>query len=157
VKLRVVGAPSSVFLSALDPVEGGCSEVDSAAIGGSSVGNSLTCSPSRDTPVIAEYVLNKRVAFLQLTAGVDDRSQSPSPILVRVLVDGRVAAERKVPFGQAAALKVPVNGALRLRIEVTAPDLPAECCPTSPTAILGDARLVGAADAIDALVQESTP
>ena len=153
--LQVVGAPSSVFLAELDPVESGCGTVEEATINVSAVGPSLECQPYGDEPRTAEYLLNRRVAYFEATAGIDDRTAAPSPSIVRVVVDGAVAAEERIEFGATTPLRVPAAGGLRLRIEVAPADPTDECCPDRPDVILGDARLVGGPDAIDALIAES--
>jgi hypothetical protein len=154
--LQVAGAPSSVFLADLEPVESGCGTVDSATVNASDVGPSLDCQAGSDQPTVAEYLLNRRVTFFEATVGIDDRTSAPAAAVVRVLVDGAVAAEQRIEFGAATPLRVPVSGGLRLRIEVVFADPTGECCPDRPDVILGDARLVGGPDAIDALIAESS-
>lgn len=153
--LQIAGAPSSVFLAELEPVESACGTVDEAAVNGSPVGPSLQCQPYADEPTAAEYVLNRRVSYLEASVGIDDRTSAPTAALVRVLVDGAPVFEERIEFGAATPLRIAVTGALRLRIEVGPADPSGECCPERPDVIVGDARLVGGPDAIEALIAES--
>ncbi len=153
--LQVVGAPSSVFLAELEPVESGCGTVDTATVDAVALGPSLECQSGSDEPTVAEYVLNRQASYLEATVGIDDRTTAPSAVAVRVFVDGAPAFDQRVEFGTATPLRVPVVGALRLRIEVAPAEVSYECCADSSSAILGDARMVGGPDAIDALIAES--
>ena len=154
VTLTVAQAPTSVFLSALDAVDNDCS-TGQATVNGTPYPEAFTCNVNPTRPAVLEYVSNRRASLIQATIGLSDRGEPAFPGLYRVFVDGTLAAEQTVPFGQAAELSVPVAGALRVRIEVYAVGDPNTCCGSGARAVLGNARFVGAPDAIAALIAES--
>ena len=155
--LTVAKAPSSAFLSALNAVDSDCSTDTSATIDGQPFANSVTCSPSQGSaePTSAEYVLSHKANRFEATFGQSDRGTTGLTVTFRVLVDDRVVSTSTAGLGQKVPVGVDVTGGLRLRIELTVsgghPD-----DYGSASAVLGDARLLGAPDAITALVAEST-
>lgn len=154
VTLVVAQSPSSVFVGELQTVESDCSGGE-GTVDGQSFAEALVCTPGDEEPVVVEYALSRRAGRFEATFGVDDTSPDTLPVTLRLLVDGRVAATSQATFGEALPVSVDVRGGLRLRLEVSLVRPPAECC-SSVTAVLGDARLVGAPSDIDALVADGT-
>lgn len=143
--LRVSAAPSSVFLSTLNPLTSNC-RTGSAKAGGKDLNQSITCTVGSGTnprPATADYTLSGRADGLVATVGISDDSVTGSTANVRVLGDGRPLGTVDVSFGQTKSLEASTAGVIRLQFEVSG----------SPNVrvVLGDARLIGSPDGISSL------
>lgn len=154
VGLVVAEPSSSVFLDQLSAVQSNCS-ADAVYVGGIERQHSLVCEPEEGSPAEVDYVLNRRVSEIQLTVGVGDTGATDTPVVFRVLVDGRTAFSATLPFGSAKAVSVPLDGALRLRLVAAVPRQGASA--QQVVAVFGSARLVGGSSSIDALTAEAHP
>ena len=141
-QVTVAGPPSSVFLTDLD-AQGGCSTGE-AASNGTTYTHALTCSAG-SAPRATTYLLDRLGTTLDGTLGVLDRGDTGFTGRVVVRGDGRELFSGDVRFGAATPFSVPVGGVLQLSVEVVATS------GTSGSVVLGDARVVGAPDAIDTL------
>lgn len=142
----VVGDPGDALtLASVNSVDrDDCGTVDSATVNANSVGNSVQCEPSSSAAYV-EYSLSRQAAAMEATVGTDDRG-GRGPAHVLVLGDGRELAVADVWLGQSVPIRADLNGVVRLRIEVTTSD-----SKQAPTVILGDARLLGLREGLDAI------
>ncbi len=141
-----VGDPGDALtLASVSHVErDDCRTVDSASVNGQPVGDSLRCTPGRD-PAYIEYSLARNAATLEALIGTDDRGGTGAATIT-ILGDGRVLSSTPVSLGHSEPVRVDLNGVMRLRIEVATPET-----KQRPTAILGDARLLGLPQGLDAI------
>jgi hypothetical protein len=146
VNLTVAAPPSSVFLSALDPVEGSCS-TGQVTVAGQQFADSLSCRAGR-SPVEVAYSLEGRATLLQGAVGLSDRAGTGPAVQFRVTGDGNVLLDETVGFGEARPVSIPVAGILRLvvTVELASPDF-----QTAPVGVFGEMRLVGSPADIDIL------
>jgi hypothetical protein len=153
VTLTIAGPPSSVFLSALDPVEGSCS-VGDANVAGTPLPDSLTCSARRDG-VEVSYGLNGRVVALEGGFGLENTEGTSPPMRVRIFdQNGTVLVDQTVGFGELRPIATGLGGALRITIEVTLTG-PEASLDDPPVGVLAQIRLIGSPADIDALIAES--
>lgn len=156
VTLMVAAAPSSVFLTAVEPVVDDCYD-DEVSVDGQPVSNALVCEETFDgDPRAMEYALNREVSRLRAVLGQSDRAATGRTARFRFLADGDEVARYDVAFGERRQVEVQLEGVLRLRIEVGEINRPQECCDDELTAVLGEARLIGAPAAIDRLTDDSS-
>lgn len=144
-----VGDPGDALtLASVSQVErDDCGTIDSASVNGKPVGDSLRCTPGSD-PAYVEYSLARHAAALEALVGSDDRGGTGTGT-VTILGDGRVLSSIPVAHGRSEPIRVDVAGVMRLRIEATTPDT-----DQRPTVILGDARLLGLPDGLDAIAAQ---
>ena len=150
--LTVAAAPSSVFLSALRPVSSNCSTSSSESVNGTALSDSVICQVAAGNTATADYVLNRHVSTLTMTAGQRDRSPTGFVMNLQVLADGQQVVGQRIVFG-TATISVPVDGVLRLSVRVTTEAQ--QGVSMAPTVVLGSAKLIGAPAAIDLLLAES--
>jgi hypothetical protein len=148
--VTVAGPASSIFLSELRAIEGGCS-TGAAAINGTTYQDSLSCSPSsyRDQEQVSTYLLDRRTSSVEGFIGVGDTSEPGLTVDVRLVGDGRVLFSGTLRYGEATPFTADTRGVLRLEIRYLATSQ-----DQSGTFALGDARAVGAPDDITALDDE---
>lgn len=152
VVLIIAAPPSSVFLTALSPTEGGCSN-RTESISGQEFASTLACSATTSgQPRSTVYVLGRKATTFEATFGQSDRAAPGATVRVRIFVDDRVVVDESIGHGQAKPISVDVTNALRMRIEATA------TAPTgytsTPTVLLGSGRLIGGPSEIEALTKE---
>lgn len=145
----VVGDPGDALtLAAVKSVaDDYCRSVDSATVNGTAVGDSIACKPGRKV-AFAEYALSRQAAALEVLVGTDDRGKTGAARVV-VFGDGRELAAADVWLGQSVPIRADLNGVMRLRIEVSTADT-----EQNPTVILGDAKLLGLPDGLDAIAAQ---
>lgn len=148
-ELVLADAPSRVFLGQLEPVDSDCA-AETVNVDGERREDALVCDPGGGSARM-EYVLNRRVSVLRATVGLADRSASDARVSFRVVVDGREAAAETVGLGTVESVIVPVEGALRVRLEAER-----VAGGQDARAVWADAALQGGREAIDALVAESS-
>jgi hypothetical protein len=152
VVLTVADSPSAVFLADLRAVTGTCT-IDDSTIAGTAFPSGIVCKPNLDRVVSAEYILNGRVSMFEATVGLADRGQIDVPVTFRVLADNVVFHETTLGFGASEPLSIPIQGKLRLRLDVVrAAALDAS---GDVRAVWGNAKLVGSSTDIDDLIAES--
>ena len=144
-----IGDPGDALtLASISQVErDDCRTIDSASVNGNPVGDSVRCTPGRD-PAYIEYSLARHAAALEALVGTDDRGGTGTGT-VTILGDGRVLSSATVAHGRSEPIRVDVTGVMRLRIEATTPD-----ANQRPTVILGDARLLGLPEGLDAIAAQ---
>jgi hypothetical protein len=152
VAVTVSEAPSSVYLSQLRRLTGGCSSA-LEALNGREFAKSVQCSATTK-PQLSEWLINRAGDELAGTLGVPDDGPADAAVRIRILADGVEVGAFSASYGKPTDFAVPVTGALRLGVEVTAVNMP-ERNSSSWYAVLGDARLLGSSTAIDALTDES--
>ncbi|HTM83745.1 MAG TPA: PASTA domain-containing protein [Mycobacterium sp.] len=142
----MVGDPGDALtLASASPVDrSNCGTLASATVNGTAVGDSITCDSGKKTAFI-EYALSRHAAGLETVVGTSDSGRTGAAHLV-ILGDGRELASADVWLGQSVPIRADLTGVLRLRIEVTTEDT-----RQNPTVILGDARLLGLPDDLDAI------
>jgi hypothetical protein len=124
-----------------------CGTVDNVTINGANVGDSVRCEPG-EKPAFVEYALSRQAAALEATVGTDDRGKT-GPAHVVVFGDGRELASADVGLGLSTPIRADLNGVMRMRIEVTTAD-PKQ----SPTVILGDGKLLGLPEGLNAIAAQ---
>jgi hypothetical protein len=140
VTVTIAGPASSMFLSELDALEGGCSS-GPAAINGTTYQDSLSCSASSSgsDERVTTYLLDRLTSSVEGVAGIDDGSDPGLTVDVRLIGDGRVLFTGTLRYGEATTFTADTRGVLRLEIgyRTTSED-------ESGSFALGDARAVGA-------------
>ncbi|MFC9351702.1 PASTA domain-containing protein [Arthrobacter sp. NPDC057013] len=149
--LTVAGAASSVPLSSLKAT-GDCGAVSSGTVNGTAVTDGVRCSARKEAETTF-WILGRKAAQLKATVGIDDTEPEESRVHVRILADDKVVLDRELGYGESANLDADVAGALRLDIEAT--KVGGSESFSSESVLLGNAVLLGSADAISAL--GSTP
>ncbi len=146
VVLEVAAPPSSVFLTSLEPVDGGCS-TGTGSVNGTSSDAALSCSEGYDDEAAAGYDLGRRADRFRATAGISDAGDVGAQVRLRLVVDGAERLSVELAFGAATPIDIDVAGGLRLEIFVQ--DIsPDNGGYDTPEAMLLDAALLGAPDAI---------
>lgn len=145
----VVGDPGDALtLSAVSSIDdNSCSTVDSATVNGTSVGDSVECD-SGSKVAFVEYSLSRQAAALEALVGTDDRGGTGAARVV-VFGDGRELASANVWLGHSVPIRADLNGVMRMRIDVTTADK-----EQNPTVILGDAKLLGLPDGLNAIAAQ---
>jgi hypothetical protein len=113
-------------------------------VNGKTVGQSVQCRPGKN-PAVIEYAVSRNAAALEAMVGTNDRGGTGGAT-VRILGDGRVLATVNVGIGHSEPIRVDLRDVLRLRIETVTSDQ-----EHSPKVVLGDARLLGLKEALDAI------
>lgn len=145
--------PSSVFATQIEPIDSGCGTYE-ASVDGRHLDEALVCSVSAgsEDPTIQEWVINRDITAMTFSLGQDDAGTTGFRLTARVYADDTLIKEGAVDFGSTTAFDVPINQAIRLRIELSASAT--ECCE-SVDGVLVDARFLGSPDAIDELIEAS--
>ncbi|MDQ1713562.1 MAG: hypothetical protein QOE45_3012 [Frankiaceae bacterium] len=141
VLVRVAGEPAAVFLDALSATSGGCSS-GSARLGTRDVDHSLLCN-AYGTANTVGYGLNGEIDGFQATVGLVDAADATSSARVRVLADGAVLLDVRVAGTATRSVSLSVRNRRSLVLEVTTG------ANDSVVVAFGEARLLGAVDAID--------
>lgn len=153
VTLTVAEAPSSAYLSKLEPVASDCS-IDTLNVGGRSRSDAIVCQPGEDSPRRIDYLLNKRIGRVDAVLGVSDRAATGAPVHFLVRIDGRAVESITTSFGAPRLIRVPVSGAVRLTIIASVPK--SDPAGEQVEAVIADARVFGARSAVDALVASTS-
>jgi hypothetical protein len=122
-----------------------CSDVNAGElVNGKTVGQSVQCTPGRN-PAFVEYAVSRNAAALEAIVGTNDRGGTAGAT-VTVFGDGRPLATVNVGLGHSEPIRVDLRDVLRLRIETTTGD-----ADHAPDVVLGDARLLGLKEGLDAI------
>lgn len=148
VRLAVSARSASVFLATLPAVEGRCSTGEET-VDATTYPDAVTCRADDEDPAEHAWLLSRAVARVEGTIGVADDAPSDVELEVQLLVDGQVAESVTVAYGQPAQVDVATTGGLRLAVRATT--LTENPSFSFAEVVLGDLRLVGAADELDAL------
>lgn len=144
VKLTVVDVGDALTLADVGTVSSsGCSTVDSAVLGGTSVGSSVSCTPGSARAGYVEYALSRNSTAMDALVGTDDRGGTGNA-RVRLIGDGRELAAVDTGLGRTTPIRLDTRGVLRLRVEVSG-----SSGSDAPDVILGDARLMGTPAGLD--------
>jgi len=145
----VVGDPGDALtLASVSSIsDHNCGTVDSATVNGASVGDSVRCRPDAK-PAFIEYAVSRQAVAFEAVVGTDDRGKTGAAHVL-VLGDGRELAVADVQLGHSVPVRADLNGVLRLRIEVST-----AAGDESPTVILGDAKLLGLPEGLDAIAAQ---
>lgn len=155
VTLLAAEAESSVFVSELKSVDSDCRR-GRGLIAGVEYEHSLLCPPKPSGAGRgASYLLTDGLQSFQADIGLDDAGSAVEPARFRVLVDGKVRFEAVVGFGRSRSVDVPVAGAHQVRVEAVGSVASGGDDPSQP--VFGDARLVGARDAVDQIAGATGP
>lgn len=144
VTLVIAAPPASVALRDINS-SGSCSAND-AAINGTTFATSTNCSAytgGNDTV----WLLNRRVAQLTATIGVEDHSDPKSAVRVTITGDGKRLYRRELRYGAGHSLSINLRGVLRLVISIKRLDSGGD----RATVALGDGALLGAQADLDEL------
>lgn len=144
VTLVIAAPPASVALGEIES-SGSCSR-GSAAINGTEFATATTCSAYSGGSE-AVWLLNRRVAQLTATVGVEDHSDPKATVRLTVTGDGKRLYRREFTYGTDQPLNIKLKGVLRLVIAITRTDPGSG----SSTFALGDAALLGAQADLDTL------
>lgn len=150
VELTVASAPSSVFITDLDDIEGSCSST-SGSVNGTGFDTGLECGP-RDDFAQATWLLDRRISRFETTVGIEDASDSGSTVEWAVLGDDRVLAAGTAGYGQAEPIALDVTGVLRFTVRYRLAELPDGV--SRPDLVFANPLLIGGPDDIDALLAE---
>jgi hypothetical protein len=139
-----VAGDGVTYLADLDPVEGGLQTEPRTILKkpyAHAIANQMGgCSQSGP----AEWVLPSGATRFKAQVGLDDRSLIPTArVAFAVSVDGKPLISRTVGLKQVQSIDVPVNGALRLKLETTLVEGNVRNnCNTEAVAVWGDAQLL---------------
>lgn len=148
VSLTVGDPGDALTLASVSTVDrSSCGTTGSATVNGATVGNSIKCD-SGARPAFIEYALSRRAAALEALVGTSDSGRTGAA-RVAVFGDGRELASANVGLGQSVPIHADLTDVMRLRIEVTTADT-----KQNPTVILGDAKLLGLPDGLDAIAAQ---
>ncbi len=117
----------------------------SASIGGARYTDSIVFRPRTPGRGFVDVDLGGRFQWLTTVAGVLDDAEPFQVGLFRVHVDGTQRVERRVAWGEVAAIEVDVAGARSLRLEMSRPGTTTGNLLTGglPALAWGDPTLVG--------------
>ncbi|MGW0037885.1 PASTA domain-containing protein [Gordonia sp. NPDC003376] len=147
VELVVAEAGTSVYLRKISSAGSGCSS-GTYSLNGKDYQNSLACSAGSRQSSNYEWVTKRAADQLTATVGISDTDDDRAAAArVDVFADGRRVASVTAGYGTTVELDATITGALRLSIVVTRVSPGTD----SLSAVLGDARLIGSADAIKRL------
>jgi hypothetical protein len=148
VSVTVADPGDALTLASVSSVDDdSCGTVSSATVNGAAVGESVDCDSGKDTAFI-EYSLSRQAAAFEALVGTDDRGRTGAA-RVGVFGDGRELAAADVWLGQSVPIRADLTGVMRMRIEVTTADT-----RQNPTVVLGDAKLLGLPEGLDAIAAQ---
>ncbi|QTE30330.1 PASTA domain-containing protein [Pengzhenrongella sicca] len=124
----------------------GCGTTSNITVNGAAVQDSVKCTLNDSDSSFADWVLAREAVAFEATVGTSDQGATGSAHL-RVVGDDRVLLDTIVMYGTSSQVRLDVRDVLRLHVEVTFPDPKS----TTPTVILGDARLLGTAEQLAAI------
>lgn len=145
VTMTVAAAGSSIYLSSVDSIDGGCSST-SERLDGKQYPQSMECRTDDEKGYAYEWDLQKRVAAVEMMVGISDsESDTGGSVSVVAFVDGKEVARASATFGKPAKLFVPTEDGLRLRLVATG-KAGSDDSYSTPSVVLGDARMIGTSD-----------
>ncbi len=150
VQLVVGDAASSVFVTELSAIEQQCS-TDQVTANAVDFDVALVCSPRSENVAATEYALNRMATAFSATLSHADDGGLGVPVTFTVYVDGVRAGAWTVAFGQSIPIEVPIQGALRLRLETQrAVQIESN---DGVRAVWAEPRLLGGRESIDAMLE----
>ncbi|MGJ3191238.1 PASTA domain-containing protein [Paenarthrobacter sp. FR1] len=144
--LVVAGAPDSIPLASFK-ASGSCGTISSGSVNGTPLTSGVSCSARREAATTF-WILGRTLNRIQATVGFEDRAEKNSRAKVKITADGNVILDKELAYGDGEKLDADVTNVLRLEIEVTATS---PGTSSSNSIVLGNATLLGSADAIAAL------
>lgn len=136
---------ASIFLTSLQLVDGRCSRTEQS-FDAVLYSDALSCSASRSGSSYA-WLLSRAAQRLEGTIGLPDEGPADTDIRLDFYVDEELVNQTVIGYGESIDIGIQTAGGLRLRIDGQLAE--GENAPsTSATFVLGDMRLVGAADAL---------
>lgn len=114
----VATAGSTLPLTQLRSISGGCGSDSNVAIDGKDYATALSCSASTDGPSDTTFMLSKTVDRFTATVGVADDATPGAKVPYAVLADGRVIARGSASYGASSAIDVPTSGVIQLTVRV---------------------------------------
>ncbi len=152
VTLVVAEPSSSVLLSELRAVSGGCSS-GASSINAQEYDNALSCSGSRPdvtSPTETAWVIARAADRLSGIVGVADNASPAGRVQVDFYGDGVPIASVTAGYGSPSPVDISTSGVLRLSVRVT--DLSAPSAGySSAAAVFGDLILTGGVGSISQL------
>lgn len=145
--LVVAGAPDSLPLSTFK-ASGSCGTISSGSVNGTPIASGVSCTARRDASTTF-WILGRTLNRLQAVVGFEDRADKTSRAKVKITADGNVILDKEISYGDGDKIDADVTNVLRLEIEVTAST--ATGSSSSSSIVLGNATLLGSAEAIAAL------
>jgi hypothetical protein len=145
VETSPVAGSDLTYLADLKPVEGGLVAEPRTILKKAyahAIANKMGgCSQAGAT----EWVLPSGATRFKAQVGLDDRSLIPTALVAfAVSLDGKPVVSKTVGLKQLQPIDVPVNGALRLKLETTLVEGNVRNnCNTEAIAVWGDAQLTG--------------
>lgn len=139
----VVGGDAT-YLADLDPIEGGLSTEPRTILKqpyAHAMANEMGgCSQAGP----AEWVLPSGATRFKAQVGLDDRSLIPTAVVTfAVSLDGKPVVSKTVRLKQVQSIDIPVNGALRLKLETTLVEGNVRNnCNTEAVAVWADAQVL---------------
>ncbi len=146
VTLVLADGATSLYLTDLDTVTGGCSD-GRESVNGVQLDNTLTC-PARASASETSWIIGHAIDTLDATLGIPDDVDPSARVRVEVLADGVPKADLTVTYGTSTPLHVDTTGALRLTVRISNLT-PAEQRIDAAVAI-ADAKVSGGTDAVTA-------
>ena len=145
--LIVAGAPGSIPLSS-SKATGNCGTISTGSINGAPITGGISCN-ARSEASTTFWILGRTLNRLKAVVGFEDRADKDSRARVKMTADGKVILDEELAYGEGHNLDADVTNVLRLEIEVTAST--ASGTSGSAPIVLGNATLLGSAEAIAAL------
>jgi hypothetical protein len=155
VSLRVAAAPSSIFVSDLDALSGGCSS-GLGSTGTVRSDHSLTCgadylSEGEAPDLAVAYELAGKVDALKIdAAGISVEDEPGTRARLRIVVDGAERFNQVLTWGSPVTIDLPVTGAARVDIYATQPAAGDDAWDGADI-VLVNPTFLGSRDAIDRL------
>ncbi|MFT4228484.1 PASTA domain-containing protein [Micropruina sp.] len=144
VTLIVAAPPASAALGEVES-SGSCS-AGSAAINGNAFTTATNCS-AYAAGAETVWLLNRRVAALTATVGLDDHSDPNATVQLTITGDGKRLYRNSFGYGVDRPLSIKLKGVLRLVVTIKRTDAGTD----SATVSFGDAALLGAQADLDSL------
>jgi beta-lactam-binding protein with PASTA domain len=143
----VATAGSTLPLTQIHTIDGGCSSDTNVAIDGHDYSTALACSTNTGQATSTTWMLSKTVDRFTATVGIADNGTPGAAASYELLIDGKIVAKGTASFGAASKIDVPCTGAIQLTLRVG---------PTSADAVnvaFGDAVVYGAEEGIARLAK----
>ncbi|KQX65658.1 PASTA domain-containing protein [Angustibacter sp. Root456] len=116
--ITVATSGSTLPLSQVNTVAGGCDSAQNVAVNGHDYATALGCSTDTTAAASTTWVLSKTVDRLVATVGIADDEAPGASAPYAVIVDGKVVAKGTAAFGASTKIDVRCTGAIQLTIRV---------------------------------------
>ncbi|WP_185975799.1 NPCBM/NEW2 domain-containing protein [Tessaracoccus rhinocerotis] len=139
---------SSVYLREVEALQSDC-RAESVRLDGPTYDFGMSCSVRETSESV--WLLARVVDSIEGAVGIPDTADPTTTARVEIIVDGTVALDTTVAYGQPATqVDIDATGALRLVIRIT--NTNAEL--NSTVVALADTQIVGEASAVEGLTKE---